>query len=65
MKSKKFRVFCVACFAATALQIFIGNNVWANDLQNWQKGVIEGAFIFNPHLRSKDVRVEIHGDCAI
>lgn len=64
MKNKKFRVFCITSLIVLMLQNF-GQEVWAEDLRDWQKGVIEGAFLFSSHLQSKDVRVDIQGDCAI
>ncbi len=64
MKNKKFGVFCITSLVVLMLQNF-GQKVWAEDLQDWQKGVIEGAFLFSSHLQSKDVRVDIQGDCAI
>jgi osmotically-inducible protein OsmY len=64
MKNKKFGVLCITYLVVLMLQNF-GQKVWAEDLQDWQKGVIEGAFLFSSHLQSKDVRVDIQGDCAI
>ncbi len=64
MKNKKLSIFSIACLCAIALQS-LASAAWANDLQSWQKGVIEGAFIFSPYLRSKDIRVEIQNNFAI
>lgn len=64
MKIKKFGALCITTFVVLSLQNF-GPKVWAEDLQDWQKGVIEGAFLFSSHLQSQDVRVDVQGDCAI
>lgn len=64
MKNKKFGIFCITSFAVLTLLNF-GQNAWAEDLRDWQKGVIEGAFLFSAHVQSKDVRIDIQGDCAI
>jgi hyperosmotically inducible protein len=65
MKSSKFRVFGMTFFMMLAAQNFIGLEANADDLRQWQKGVIEGAFLFHSHLNAKDVRIEIQNDCAI
>lgn len=51
--------------AVLMAQNLMAINAVAEDLRVWQKGVIEGAFLFNPHLHAKDVRVEVQNDCAI
>lgn len=65
MKTKKFRVFGMALFLVLAAQNFMAGNAQADDLRDWQRGAIEGAFLFNPYLHAKDVRVEIQNECAI
>ncbi len=65
MKNNKFRVIGMTFFMVLAAQNFIGQEAKADDLRQWQKGVIEGAFLFHSHLKAKDVRIEIQNDCAI
>lgn len=65
MKNSKFRVLGMTFFMVLAAQSFIGQEAKADDLRQWQKGVIEGAFLFHSHLNAKDVRIEIQNDCAI
>lgn len=63
MKNKRLGVFCITSFVVLMLQSF-GQNVWAEDLRDWQKGVIEGAFLFSSHLQSKNVRIDIQDNCV-
>ncbi|MCR6650402.1 MAG: hypothetical protein NVV73_02345 [Cellvibrionaceae bacterium] len=44
MKTKKFRVFGMALFLVLAAQNFMAGNAQADDLRDWQRGAIEGAF---------------------
>ncbi len=64
MKNQKFGAVCITSFAVLILLNF-APKVWAEDLRAWQKGVIEGAFLFSSYVRSKDVRIDIQDDCAI
>jgi hyperosmotically inducible periplasmic protein len=67
MKNKKYRHVLVAASMSLSLATlgFSPESSFAGDLSEWQKGVIEGAFMFNPHLRSRNVQVEIQNNRAI
>lgn len=64
MNNKKHRHYLfVSVICLVAHSIFI-QSLWADDLNEWQKGIIEGAFMFNSHLRSKNVQVDVKDNCA-
>lgn len=65
MKNKKYRQALVAVLLCLATLSFYPDPTFAGDLSEWQKGVIEGAFMFSPHLRSRNVHVEIQNNRAI
>src|SRR5688572_27969130 len=65
MKNKKYRHALIAVLMSLATLSFYPNYAFAGDLSEWQKGVIEGAFMFSPHLRSRNVHVEIQNKRAI
>lgn len=65
MKNKKYCHFWVAgLMCLTVLGIHPGRAL-AEDLSQWQKGAIEGAFMFNPHVRSRNVQVDVENNRAL
>jgi osmotically-inducible protein OsmY len=65
MKTQKNRLALLAVYVCLAAASTHHEFSWAADLKEWQKGVIEGAFIFSPHVRSRNVQVEIQNNRAI
>ena len=62
--NSQFRRFCCATLACLAAQSLLSPAAWSDDRSDWQKGVIEGAFLFNGHVRSKEVKVDVSDQCA-
>jgi len=65
MKNKKYRHALIVASMSWAAFGFYPAASFATDLSQWQKGAIEGAFMFNPHLRSRNVQVEVQNNRAI
>jgi osmotically-inducible protein OsmY len=65
MKNKNYRPSLVAALMCLAILNLHSDKTLAGELADWQKGVIEGAFMFNPHVRSRNVHVEIQNKRAI
>lgn len=65
MKNKKYQHYMLAAFVCMAMLSLDPGTVRAGDLSEWQKGVIEGAFMFSPHVRSRHLHVEVQNKRAI